>query len=221
MAIRYLLFDLDETLYPRDAGVMQAIGRLIRQYIVQEYGMTPDEADALARRYHQEYGTSMRGLLLNNNLDVDRFLAYVHDFPLDLLQPNRELDALLASLPGEKVIFTNADRPHAERVLAQLGIRRHFSRIVDVVANGYIPKPSIDSLHPLPAPAGCSAPGVRADRRHRPQPASRPSSSAWSQYWLTATRMTAPTTRFRRSWSWGRWWRRSFGTGWIGRLVGW
>lgn len=143
MTIRFLLFDLDETLYPRNAGVMQEIGRLIRSYIVQEYGTTPEEADALARRYHQEYGTSMRGLLLHNNLDVDRFLAYVHDFPLDLLQPNRELDALLARLPGEKIIFTNADQPHAERVLERLGIRRHFSRIVDVTANGYIPKPNL------------------------------------------------------------------------------
>jgi putative hydrolase of the HAD superfamily len=124
---------------------MQEIGRLIRRYIVQEYGATPEEADVLARRYHLEYGTSMRGLLLNNNLDVNRFLAYVHDFPLDLLQPNQELDALLAGLPGEKVIFTNADRPHAERVLAQLGIRPHFSRIVDVVAVGYIPKPNVQA----------------------------------------------------------------------------
>lgn len=145
MAMRYLLFDLDETLYPRDAGVMQEIGRQIRRYIVQHYETTPEEADALARRYHQEYGTSMRGLLLNNGLDVQRFLAYVHDFPLDILQPNRELDALLARLPGEKVIFTNADRPHAERVLERLGIRRHFSRIVDVVASGYIPKPNLEA----------------------------------------------------------------------------
>lgn len=143
MAIRFLLFDLDETLYPRDAGVMQEIGRLIRRYIVQEYRVTWEEADRMARRYHQEYGTSMRGLLLNNGLDVERFLAYVHGFPLEMLQPNPLLDALLAGLPGEKVIFTNADRPHAERVLAQLGIRRHFSRIVDVVANGYIPKPHL------------------------------------------------------------------------------
>ncbi len=145
MAIRYLLFDLDETLYPRNAGVMEAIGRLIREYIVQQYGTTPDEADALARRYHLEYGTSMRGLLLNHDLEVERFLAYVHDFPLDLLQPNLELDALLARLPGEKVIFTNADRPHAERVLERLGIRSHFSRIIDVVASGYVPKPNLQA----------------------------------------------------------------------------
>jgi putative hydrolase of the HAD superfamily len=145
MPIRFLLFDLDETLYPRDAGVMQQIGRQIRQYIVREYGTTWDEADALARRYHNEYGTSMRGLLVNQGLDVERYLAYVHDFPLDGLQPNHQLDALLAGLPAVKVIFTNADRPHAERVLAQLGIRRHFSRIIDVVAVGYIPKPHLEA----------------------------------------------------------------------------
>jgi putative hydrolase of the HAD superfamily len=160
MPIRYLLFDLDETLYPRDAGVMQAIGRLIRQYISEEYETTLDEADAMARRYHQEYGTSMRGLLLNNNLDTERFLAYVHNFPLDVLQPNPELEALLATLPGEKVIFTNADRAHAERVLARLGVRQHFSRIVDVVAVGYISKPNpeayINCLRLLDAhPAEC------------------------------------------------------------------
>lgn len=142
MSIRYLLFDLDETLYSRNAGVMQTIGRLIRQYIVDHYGLTWEEANALARRYHDEYGTSMRGLLLNDNLDPDDFLAFVHDFPLDgLLTPDPRLDAMLGALPGQKAIFTNADRRHAERVLAQLGIRHHFVQIVDVTSVGYISKP--------------------------------------------------------------------------------
>ena len=145
MPLRYLLFDLDETLYPRDAGVMQGIRRQIRRYIVEVLGYTPGEADAMARRYHQEYGTSMRGLLLNHGIDADHFLGYVHDFPLDGLIPNPQLDDLLGRLPGDKVIFTNADRAHAERVLAQLGIRRHFSQIVDVVAVGYISKPTPES----------------------------------------------------------------------------
>ena len=129
MSLRYLLFDLDETLYPRDAGVMQGIRRQIRRYIVEVLGYTPGEADSMARRYHQEYGTSMRGLLLNHGIDADHFLGYVHDFPLDGLAPNPQLDDLLGRLPGDKVIFTNADRAHAERVLARLGIRRHFSPV--------------------------------------------------------------------------------------------
>lgn len=146
MCIRYLLFDLDDTLYPRQTGVMQTIGNRIRQYIVDHYGLTWEEAAALARSYHDRYGTSMRGLLLHHNLDADDFLTYVHDFPLDgLLTPDRALDAMLSALPGEKVIFTNADRGHAERVLHKLQVRHHFSRIVDVTAVGYISKPNIEA----------------------------------------------------------------------------
>lgn len=142
MPPRILLFDLDETLYPRDAGVMQAIRRRIREYIVDVLGYSAEEADSLARRYHQEYGTSMRGLLLNHGIDADQFLTYVHDFPLDGLAPNPQLDSLLARLADDKVIFTNANRAHAERVLARLGIRHHFSRIVDVAAVDFISKPN-------------------------------------------------------------------------------
>lgn len=142
MPIRYLLFDLDETLYPRTAGVMREIGRRIRQYMIEYLGCSEEQAEHLAQTYYQRYGTSMRGLILHNNLDADEFLTYVHDFPLDALGPNPELDALLEGLPAEKVIFTNADRAHAERVLDRLGVRSHFSRIIDVVAVGYISKPA-------------------------------------------------------------------------------
>lgn len=145
MPIRYLLFDLDETLYPRTAGIMQRIGHLIRQYISDRMGYTAEQADSLARRYYREYGTSMRGLLLNDNLDADDFLAYVHGFSLDSLDANPQLDALLSSLPLDKVIFTNADRAHAERVLDRLGVAHHFTRIIDIVAVNYVSKPNLEA----------------------------------------------------------------------------
>lgn len=145
MPIRYLLFDLDDTLYPRSAGVMTEIGRLIRQYIVDYFGRTPQEAEDLARNYYLRYGTSMRGLILHNDLDADHFLAYVHDLPLDGLAADPQLNVLLAGLPAQKVIFTNADRAHAERVLEHLGIRKYFSRIIDVVAIDYISKPTLEA----------------------------------------------------------------------------
>ncbi|MCB0255161.1 MAG: pyrimidine 5'-nucleotidase [Anaerolineae bacterium] len=143
MPIRYLLFDLDETLYPRNAGVMQQISRQIRRYIVETLGVSAEEADTLARRYHRDYGTSLQGLLANHHIDPDRYLNFVHTLTLDALGPDPALDSLLASLPAEKVIFTNADRAHAERVLQRLGIRRHFSRIIDVVAVDYVSKPNL------------------------------------------------------------------------------
>jgi putative hydrolase of the HAD superfamily len=140
--IRLLLFDLDDTLYPRQVGIMGQIRTLILRYIRTRLGLSPEEAEALRWHYLQTYGTTMRGLQVNYQIDVDEFLDYVHDIPLhEYLQPNPTLEAALASIPQEKIVFTNASREHAERVLRQLGIRQHFSRIVDVRDVGFESKP--------------------------------------------------------------------------------
>jgi putative hydrolase of the HAD superfamily len=140
--IRAILFDLDETLYPAGTGVMDHFRGLMLDYIRTHLLLSAEEAEALRRKYFQAYGTTMRGLQLNHGIDPDEFLAFVHDLPLELyLEPNPELDAALARLPQEKVVFTNASREHAERVLAILGIGRHFERIVDVRDVGYESKP--------------------------------------------------------------------------------
>jgi putative hydrolase of the HAD superfamily len=48
---------------------------------------------------------------------------------------------MFTSIPYDKVVFTNASREHAERVLDLLAIRHHFARIVDVRDVGYESKP--------------------------------------------------------------------------------
>lgn len=140
--IRTLLFDLDETLYPARTGVMDHFRGLMLQYMRDHLHVTVEEAEGLRKRYFLTYGTTMRGLQLNHSIDPDEFLQYVHDIPLEeYLKPNHELDAVLASIRQRKVVFTNASREHAERVLALLGIRRHFERIVDVRDVRYESKP--------------------------------------------------------------------------------
>lgn len=141
MTIRYLLFDLDETLYPRNTETMRQIGGRICRYICDTLGHTPEEAGLLARHYYERYGTATRGLVLHHNVDPEHFLTFIHDLPLDDILPNRQLDRLLESLPLEKVIFTNASQAHARRVLARLEVGRHFSRIIDLVAVDYVSKP--------------------------------------------------------------------------------
>lgn len=140
--IRKILFDLDDTLYPRQAGIMNQIRILMLRYMQARFQLSSEEADQLRHRYLLTYGTTMRGLQINHQIDPDEFLHYVHDIPLNqYLQSNPELDAVLASIPQEKIIFTNASREHAEQVLEQLGIRRHFSRIVDIRDMDYESKP--------------------------------------------------------------------------------
>ena len=140
--IRTILFDLDDTVYPRSTGIMGEIRRLILDFVQTRLDLPEEEADALRERYLQTYGTTMRGLQVNHQIDPDDYLHHVHEIPLhEYLRSNPELDAILAAAPQEMVIFTNASREHAERVLDVLGIRQHFSRIVDVRDMEYESKP--------------------------------------------------------------------------------
>jgi len=137
-----ILFDLDDTLYPRHAGVMDQIRDRMLYYLRSRLGLSPDEADALRRHYFQTYGTTMRGLQINYQIDTEEYLDYVHNIPLqEYLTTNVRLDAVLASIPETKVVFTNSSREHATRVLDRLGIGRHFDRIIDVRDVGYESKP--------------------------------------------------------------------------------
>src|SRR5262249_47409252 len=62
--------------------------------------------------------------------------------PLDqYLAPSPELRAMLDRMPLRKVIFTNADAPHARRVMARLGVAEQFERIIDVHAVQFVNKP--------------------------------------------------------------------------------
>ena len=51
--IRKLLFDLDDTLYPRHVGIMDQIRALMLNYMQARFDLSPEEADELRRRYFQ------------------------------------------------------------------------------------------------------------------------------------------------------------------------
>ncbi len=140
--LRYALFDLDDTLYPPTTGLWPAIGERITRYMVERVGLSPAEALAKREYYLRRFGTTLNGLRHNYQIDVAEYLTYVHALPLaDYLQPDPALNGMLARLPLAKAIFTNADAPHAERVLAQLGVTRHFTHIIDILTLEFINKP--------------------------------------------------------------------------------
>jgi putative hydrolase of the HAD superfamily len=121
---------------------MGEIRRLILDFVQTRLRLPAEEADALRDRYLREYGTTMRGLQVNHQIDPGEYLHHVHEIALsEFLEPNPELDAVLEAIPQDKVVFTNASREHAERVLRVLGISHHFSRIVDVRDVEYAGKP--------------------------------------------------------------------------------
>jgi putative hydrolase of the HAD superfamily len=160
MSYTTLFFDLDDTLYPSEAGLWEAIRVRINRYMCERMRIPPDEASALRRHYYETYGTTLRGLQIHYQIDPDDFLAYVHDLPLNAyLQPDPALRALLLALPQPKWIFTNADVAHAGRVLAGLGLEGCFQGIIDVRARGFVCKPQPEAYPQALRLAGESEPG--------------------------------------------------------------
>ena len=66
--IKYILFDLDDTLYPKEIGLMAAIGQRIHQYMQERVGLDPVGARDLRRHYLQTYGTTLKGLQVHYNV---------------------------------------------------------------------------------------------------------------------------------------------------------
>jgi len=138
----YILFDLDETLYPKEAGVMKVIAERILCYMTQKVGIPEDDATTKKYDYNQKYGTVLRGLMEEYRINPDDYLDFVHNFnPKEFLVPSPPLDRMLREIPLSKVIFTNADAGHSERVLDALRVRAHFDAIIDIKTLNYENKP--------------------------------------------------------------------------------
>ncbi|MEW5960252.1 MAG: pyrimidine 5'-nucleotidase [Chloroflexota bacterium] len=139
---KYILFDLDETLYPREAGLMDALSRRMHSYMVQKLGIPADDVPTKRRAYYQQYGTTLRGLIEEYHIDPAEFLTFVHDVdPGEFFGASPPLADMLNEIPLLKVIFTNANYAHSERVLNTLRVRLHFGQIIDIQALGYKNKP--------------------------------------------------------------------------------
>jgi len=133
-----IFFDLDDTLYRRENGVWLAIRGRIEGYMHERLRIPKSKVAALRQAYLTTYGSSLRGLMENYQIDPDEYLLYVHDVDIEgLIRPNANLAKALAQLPQRKWVFTNASLEHARRVLAALGISQHFSGILDITKENY------------------------------------------------------------------------------------
>ncbi|HQE93682.1 MAG TPA: pyrimidine 5'-nucleotidase [Anaerolineae bacterium] len=141
--MKYILFDLDDTLYTSDTGLFKELGSRLVDWVAQQLHISLEESAALRREYFVNYGTMMRGLLLHHpEVDIDAYLDYVHDIDVSrYIAPNPALDGMLSRLDVGKAVFTNSVEDWAERILRQLDVRRHFTHIIDVRAVDYQSKP--------------------------------------------------------------------------------
>jgi putative hydrolase of the HAD superfamily len=135
------LFDLDDTLYPAESGLMAEIERRMTAYVMRVTGLPREEAYRLQKDYLAEHGITLLGLMKHHGVDPTDFADAYVDIELDALSHDPELVAAIEALPGRRLVFTNADARHAQRVLKQLGLTHLFDEVFHIASFDYTPKP--------------------------------------------------------------------------------
>ncbi|MBM5786612.1 MAG: pyrimidine 5'-nucleotidase [Pelagibacterales bacterium] len=139
--VKYWIFDLDNTLYPSSTNLFSKIDKLMATFIIDKLKVTHDEALQMKNDYFRKHGTTLNGLIKNHKIDPHDFLEFVHNIDYSFLKKNAKLNDQIKILPGEKIIFTNGSKKHAERVIETLEIEKNQFSIFDIVDSDFIPKP--------------------------------------------------------------------------------
>ncbi len=153
------LFDLDNTLYPPNTGFRAAMEAKITDYTQALTGLARDEAYALQKRYLADHGLTLRGLMIHHGVDTDEYHQMFEDLSLEFLEQDAALVAAIARLPGRRLIFTNADAGHAQRVMTHLGLEHLFDEVFHIASADFVPKPTPASFDRL-----CAAHAVAPER---------------------------------------------------------
>lgn len=145
--IDILLIDLDDTVYPSSLNLWPLYTVRIQSFIREKLNVPAERALSLQDRLFREFGTTLRGLQHEYDIDMHEYLAWVHDVDLsERLFPDPALREALKSLPQPKWIYTNASVAHAENILARMNLRDLFEDpIIDVVATAPYCKPQTES----------------------------------------------------------------------------
>ncbi|MCG7392084.1 pyrimidine 5'-nucleotidase [Microvirga sp. ACRRW] len=135
------IFDLDNTLYPHTSRVWPQIDERITLYVSNLFGLDGLSSKALQKYFYHKYGTTLKALVDEYNIDPHDFLDFAHDIDHTDIELNASLGAAIEKLPGRKLILTNGSRKHAENVAKKIGILDHFEDVFDIAASNFVPKP--------------------------------------------------------------------------------
>jgi putative hydrolase of the HAD superfamily len=141
--IESFVFDLDNTLYPIGCDLWSKIDARITLFMAALFGLDGLSSRALQKYYYHRFGTTLRGLMDQHNVDPHDFLDFVHHIDRSSLLPNLGLAEAIGALPGRKLILTNGSREHAVKTAEALGLGDIFDHIFDIVAADFVPKPEL------------------------------------------------------------------------------
>lgn len=140
------VFDLDNTLYPQECDLFSQIEVKMNEYVASFLKLPKDEARIIQKKYYVEYGTTLNGLMKNHDVDPSHYLHHVHDIDYSSITPNPQLRDAIKALEGDKLVFTNGSKGHAQKALDALGFNGLFSDVIDIAETKFEPKPKREAF---------------------------------------------------------------------------
>ncbi|MDD5086421.1 MAG: pyrimidine 5'-nucleotidase [Candidatus Nanoarchaeia archaeon] len=148
--IEAIIFDLDNTLYPKEAGLLNEVGNRIDEFICKKFNLDYPGAVSYRKKLFNEYGTTLKGLMIEEKVDPEEYLGFVHNLNAEnFLKRNEELIKMLGGIKQKKIIFSNSPREHVLNVIRVLGIEDFFSGIYDIRLLDFNNKPGEDAYNKL------------------------------------------------------------------------
>jgi putative hydrolase of the HAD superfamily len=136
-ASNVLLFDLDGTLYDLSCGYENEIHSNIFKFMAESTGgkfdeiATVEDAELAWQPIFEKYNLTKRGLLGEGYVfDSLAYDTFVRRGASKYISQDHQLRVFLESLPGRKVIFTNAPESSANEILGLLGVVDQFEAVL-------------------------------------------------------------------------------------------
>jgi putative hydrolase of the HAD superfamily len=147
--LKYLLFDLDNTLYSSRFGLEDGVKLRMKEFVAGFLGLSMEEAWRRRMETGRKYGTTLEWLMNEKGFTgVEAYLASVHPFDeAENLTPDPALRKLLESIDLPKAILTNSPAEHAERILAKLEAADLFTHVFDIRQRAFMGKPRPEAFN--------------------------------------------------------------------------
>ena len=140
--MKTILFDVDNTLYPKESALFNEVDSRINKYLREVVGIADMNVKKLRKEYLEKYGTTLNGLIKHHNVLPFHYLDYVHNVDIEkYISVNSRLKIFLQKSKYRHIIFSNAYLPYIRKILRIMEIEEYFEKIFDISKLNFIPKP--------------------------------------------------------------------------------
>lgn len=140
--IKYWIFDIDDTLYPKSSGLHKQIQDSMINYLTNYFKIPWSEASQLCITYYKKFGTTITGLINTTDINPRKFVNETHRYlDLSCINPNPRMADALLQINAKKYVFTNGSFGHGLRVSKRLGIEKQIDGFFGTQSANFIPKP--------------------------------------------------------------------------------